>query len=204
MNKIDGSFVWTYVRRMYRDWGSLKTVLKAFALTIAICFLFVAGIVGCESRKVGEDLLVQCKIWGLILLGFESLALVSYFMWAWANGGVDEWEYRMNDSGIRGKKVVRKAWRMKLLRGFAWILMLFPAKPSQKMAMRRLLYEDADKTVEISFAGVKEVSGDEASGKIAFQTSGGTQELLVPPEDYAEIFARIGERIHSPRKRFKI
>ena len=113
---------------------------------------------------------------------------------------MDEWKYEMDDCGIHGAKVVRNPGRMKFLRSFAWILMLAPGRPSQRMAMRGLLNDDTDKTVDLPFAGVKEVSGDETKGKVVFKTSGDPVEIGVPSERYAEIFAYVGERINGKRK----
>ena len=196
-----GEVAWTHVRRLYRDWGSLKTVLKAFALAIAICFALVVGLVACAGGMTLKDFGMWCKIWGVILLGFEAMALVCYFIWAWANGGVDEWEYEMDDFGIHGAKVVHNPGRMKFLRSFAWILMLAPGRPSQKMAMRGLLYDNTQKTIDVPFSGVREVSGDEAKGKVVFQTSGDPVEIGVPSEDYAEIFAYVSERVQAPKQK---
>ena len=176
-----GEVAWTHVRRLYRDWGSLKTVLKAFALAIAICFMLVVGLVACAGGMTLKDFGMWCKIWGVILLGFE--------------------EYEMDDFGIHGAKVVHNPGRMKFLRSFAWILMLAPGRPSQKMAMRGLLYDNTQKTVDVPFSGAREVSGDEAKGKVVFQTSGDPVEIGVPREDYAEIFAYVSERVQAPKQK---
>ena len=91
----ESSYTWTYTRWLYCEWGNLKACLKAFAIAIAICFVLIT--IGCafiDSDFLGT-LKTQSKIWGIILLGFELLAILSYYVWAWAQGGLDEWEYSM-------------------------------------------------------------------------------------------------------------
>ena len=171
----NGVLKWTHAKNLYRDWGSIKACLKAFSLTIAICFALVLSLIGCAGGMKSDDFLFQCKIWGCILLGFWLMTFICWSIWAWANGGVDEWEYEMDDDGIRGMKIVRKAWRMKMLRGLAWIAMLLPSRPNQKLALRPLL--------------------------IALETTGDSKEIHVPREDYAEVLAYIEERI--PKKKPK-
>ena len=197
----NGVLKWTHAKNLYRDWGSIKACLKAFSLTIAICFALVLSLIGCAGGMKSDDFLFQCKIWGCILLGFWLMTFICWSIWAWANGGVDEWEYEMDDDGVRGMKIVRKAWRMKLLRGLAWIAMLLPSRPNQKMALRPLLFDNLNKKTDVSFASVKGVSFDEKKCQIALETTGDSKEIHVPREDYAEVLAYIEERI--PKKKPK-
>ena len=89
----NGVLKWTHAKNLYRDWGSIKACLKAFSLTIAICFALVLSLIGCADGMKSDDFLFQCKIWGCILLGFWLMTFVCWSIWAWANGGVDEWAY---------------------------------------------------------------------------------------------------------------
>ena len=199
----NGVLKWVHTKHLYRDWGSIKACLKAFSLTIAICFALVLSLIGCAGGMKSADFLFQCKIWGCILLGFWLMTFVCWSIWAWANGGVDEWEYEMDDDGIRGRKIVRKAWRMKLLRGLAWILMLFPSRPNQKMAMRPLLYDNRKKTTDVPFASVKGVSCDEKKCRIVLETKGDAKDIHVPREDYAKVWAFIEKRVTKKKPRRK-
>ena len=195
----NGVLKWTHAKNLYRDWGSIKACLKAFSLTIAICFALVLSLIGCAGGMKSDDFLFQCKIWGCILLGFWLMTFICWSIWAWANGGVDEWEYEMDDDGIRGRKIIRKAWRMKMLRGLAWIAMLLPARPNQKLALRPLLYDNLNKETDVSFASVKGVSFDEKKCQIALETTGDSKEIHVPREDYAEVLAYIEERLQKKK-----
>ena len=121
------------------------------------------------------------------------------FVWAWANGGVDEWVYEMDKSGIRGRKIVHKPERMKVLRALAWIAMFFPAKPGQKMALRNLLYDKSEKEKHVDLVMLKGVSGDEKKGKISIDTFNGATEISVPHDDYAEVLEFIVSRL--PKKK---
>ena len=121
------------------------------------------------------------------------------FIWAWANGGVDEWAYEMNKSGIRGRKIVHKPKRMKVLRALAWIAMFMPAKPGQKMALRRLLYDNSEKEKHVDLVMLRGVSGDEKKGKISIDTFNGATDIFVPLDDYAEVLEYIEGRL--PKKK---
>ena len=197
----NSAFKWTHVRRLYRDWGTLKTCLRAFTLIVVIAFVFMTVLCGFSDGFSLDSLAFQVKMFGVILLVVWTITMPSYYIWAWANGGVDEWEYEMDDYGIEGRKVVRKAWRMKLLRGFAWILMLLPTRANQKMAMRSLLYDNWKKKVDVSFSSVKGVSCDEKKERISLETKCDVKEIHVPRDGYAEVRAFIEERI--PKKKPK-
>ena len=116
---------------------------------------------------------------------------------------MDEWEYEMDDDGIRGRKIIRKAWRMKMLRGLAWIAMLLPSRPNQKMALRPLLFDNLNKKTDVSFASVKGVSCDEKKCRIALETKGDAKEIHVPREDYAEVLAFIEEILQKKKTKRK-
>ena len=196
-----GKCTWTHTRCLYRSWGNLTACLKAFAIAIVICFVLITTICAFSDSDFVGTLVTQGKIWGVVLLGFELLAILGYYIWAWAQGGVDEWEYEMDEYGVKGRKVVHNVGRMKFLRGFACILLLAPGKPGQKMALRGLLYDNSKQTLKVSFADVKGFSGDETKGEIVFQTRTGQMDLAVPPDDYADILSYISERISKPKKR---
>ena len=198
-----GTFKWTHAKNLYRDWDSIKACLKAFSLTIAGCFLLITVVCGFADGFSLSLLAAQGEIWGIIGLGSLLMALLGWYIWAWANGGVDEWEYEMDGDGIRGGKIVRKAGRMKLMRGLAWIAQLLPTKPSQKMALRPLLYDNWKKKTDVSFASVKGVSHDEKKCRIALETKGDSKEIHVPREDYAEVLAHIEERIPTKKPKRK-
>ena len=197
----DDSITWTHTRRLYCEWGNLKACLKAFAIAIAICFVLTVVIGICADGMSAKGILLWCKVWGLIFLGFELTAILAYYLWAWAQGGVDEWEYTMVKWRVTGRKIVHKAWRMKVLRAFAWVLMLAPSRPGQKMALRQLLYDNTQKEVDIWFCSVKGVSGNEKRGVVVLDTKNGKKEIGVPREDYAEILAHVTENIQPPKPR---
>ena len=196
---MEKTYSWTHTVRLYRETGRLFAVLKALAVAIAITFALVQLL--CIRAMSAAFFLSQCKTWGFIFSGMLILALTGYYLWAWAHGGVEEWEYEMDEAGISGRRVVHKAWRMKLFRGLGWVLMLAPGKPGQKMALRKMLYDNSRQTVEISFASVKEVTSDEAKGEIVFRTKGGAKEISVPREDFAAVLAYTSEHISKPRKK---
>ena len=197
----DGKICWTHTKRLYREWSYIKACLVAFTITIAIAFVLITVGCGFADGFSLKMLSVQCKIWGWVLLGVWVMTFIAYYLWAWAQGGVDEWEYEMDDYGIKGRKVVRNAGRLKFLRGIAWILMVLPAKPSQKLVMRNLLYDNGKKEVKMSFAGVKSISGNETKGEIVLQTKGSSKTIVVPRDDFAQICACIEERIPKRKKK---
>ena len=196
-----GEYRWVHTKHLYRDWGSMKACLKAFALTIAICFVLVTTIcVFADSDFVGA-LVVQGKIWGVVLLGFELMAILCYYIWAWANGGVDEWAYEMDARGIKGRKISHNQGRLKFLRSIAWIMMLFPMKPGQRLALHNFLYDKGKKELHVDLVMLRGVSGDEKKGKISIDTFYGAAEIFVPRESYAEVFAYVASRCRKPKKR---
>ena len=195
-----GEYRWVHARRLYRDWGSMKLCFTVFSLIPVGAFVFFSVVCGFADGFSLEMLAMWGKVWGLVLLIIWALLLPAYYLWAWAQGGLDEWEYEMDRRGIKGRKIVHKAWRMKVLRALAWITMFFPAKPGQRMAMRQLLYDSEKKEKHVDLIMLKDFACDEKRGKIAISTLSGAEEIHVPREDYAEVLAFI-EEILQKRKR---
>ena len=192
---------WVHTTQLYREWyrHSAKACLKAFALAAAMPFVFFTVILGFAEGFSLDSLVLQGKIWGGVFLLLCVLTFPSLLVWAWANGGVDEWAYEMDKSGIRGRKLVRKPGRMKVLRAFAWIAMFMPAKPGQKTALRRLFYDDPEKEKHVDLVMLRGVSGDEKTGRISIDTFNGATEIAVPRDDYAEVLEYIESRL--PKKK---
>ena len=198
-----GTLKWTHVRRLYRDWGAIMTLLKILTLTMVTIFAVMTVLCGFKDGFSLKLLTSMSTLSGIVILIIWVLIVPSYYLWAWANGGVDEWEFEMDDYGIEGRKVVRKAWRMKLLRGIACILMILPSRGNQKMAMRSLFYDSRKQKVDVSFSSVKGVSGNEKKGLISLYTRGDAKEIHVPREDYAEVLAFIEEILQKKKTKRK-
>ena len=196
-----GVLKWVHTKHLYRDWGSIKACLIAFTIAPAIAFVFFTVVCGFADGFSLSLLSTQGKIWGLVFLIFMALLLPSYYLWAWAHGGVDEWEYEMDARGIKGRKIAHNQGRLKFLRSIAWIMMLFPMKPGQRMALHNFLYDKGQKEKYVDLIMLKDFICDERRGSIAIDTLNGAEEIYVPREDYAEVLAYIEERI--PKKKPK-
>ena len=192
---------WVSTRNLYRDWGSFKVCLKVFTLISVGAFVFFTVVAGFIDGFSLKHLVLWGKIWGVALLIFLSLLFPSYYLWAWANGGVDEWECELDRHGIKGRKVAHNQGRLKFLRSIAWIMMLFPMKPGQRIALHNFLYDKGQKEKYVDLIMLKGFTCDEKRGKIAIDTLYGAEEIYVPREDYAEVLAHIEERI--PKKKPK-
>ena len=196
-----GVLKWVHAKHLYRDWSSIKACLIAFTIAPAIAFVFFTVVCGFADGFSLSLMSAQGKIWGLVFLIFMVLLLPSYYLWAWAHGGVDEWEYEMDARGIKGRKIAHNQGRLKFLRSIAWIMMLFPMKPGQRVALNNFLYDKGKKEKNIDLIMLRGVECDEKKGKIAIETFNGSEDIHVPREDYAEVLAYIEERI--PKKKPK-
>lgn len=196
---------WVSARNLYRDdfWYKLKACLKAFGVMALIMFVFLLAVFGFADGFSLKMFVLPSEIAGGVFLLFAVLTMPCLFLLAWANGGVDEWEYEMDRRGIKGRKIVHKPWRMKVLRALAWITVLFPAKPGQRMAMRQLLYDNEKKEKFVDLIMLKGFTCDEKRGKIAIDTLYGAEEIYVPRESYAEVVAFMGERLQKKRPKRK-
>ena len=183
----NGVLKWVHAKHLYLDWSSIKACLIAFTIAPAIAFVFFTVVCGFADGFSLGLMSAQGKIWGLVFLIFMVLLLPSYYFWAWAHGGVDEWEYEMDARGIKGRKIVHKAWRMKVLRALAWFTMFFPAKPGQRIAMRQLLYDNEKKGKYFDLSMLRGAICDENRGKISFDTLNGVEVICMPREVYAEV-----------------
>ena len=198
-----GVLKWVHAKHLYRDWSSIKACLIAFTIAPAIAFVFFTVVCGFADGFSLSLMSAQGKIWGLVFLIFMALLLPSYYLWAWAHGGVDEWEYEMDARGIKGRKIAHNQGRLKFLRSIAWIMMLFPMKPGQRMALHNFLYDKGQKEKYVDLIMLKDFICDERRGSIAIDTLNGAEEIYVPHEVYAEVVAFIGERKTKRRTRSK-
>ena len=196
-----GVLKWVHAKHLYRDWSSIKACLIAFTIAPAIAFVFFTVVCGFADGFSLSLMSAQGKIWGLVFLIFMVLLLPSYYLWAWAHGGVDEWEYEMDARGIKGRKIAHNQGRLKFLRSIAWIMMLFPMKPGQRVALNNFLYDKGKKEKNIDLIMLRGVECDEKKGKIAIETFNGSEDIHVPREDYAEVREFIEQ--HLPKKKPK-
>jgi hypothetical protein len=197
----NGVFKWVHAKHLYRDWSSIKACLIAFTIAPAIAFVFFTVVCGFADGFSLSLMSAQGKIWGLVFLIFMVLLLPSYYLWAWAHGGVDEWEYEMDARGIKGRKISHNQGRLKSLRSIAWIMMFFPMKPGQRVALNNFLYDKGKKEKNIDLIMLRGVECDEKKGKIAIETFNGSEDIHVPREDYAEVREFIEQRL--PKKKPK-
>ncbi len=196
----NGVLKFVHAKNLYRDWGSIKACLKAFSLTIAICFALVLSLIGCAGGMKSDDFLFQCKIWGCIFLGFWLMTFICWFILAWAKGGVDEWEYEVKPWHVKGRKIIRHPGRMKALRFFAGLGLLMSTRPGQTQALRGLLRDSEKKEFDILLFNDAEVTGDEKTGTIELESHGQSEEIHVSPEDYAHVLEYI---TFNPKRRRK-
>ncbi len=197
----NGVFKWVHAKHLYRDLSSIKVCFIVFTLIPVGAFVFFATIDGFMNGFSLKMLAMWGQIWGLALLIFWTLLLPSYYLWAWAQGGVDEWMYEMDARGIKGRKIVHNQGRLKFLRSIAWIMMLFPMKPGQRIALNNFLYDRGKKQLHVDLVMLKGVTCDEKKGKIVTDTFNGAEDIFVPREDYAEVLAFIEQRL--PKKKPK-
>ena len=194
-----GVFKWTHVKSLYRDWGSLNTCLVVFTLIPVGMFVFFTVVLGFSEGFSLNLLSTFGMLCGGLILGFWVLTLPAYYLLAWAQGGVDEWEYEMDSRGIKGRKIVHNQGRLKFLRSIAWIMALFPMKPGQRMALNNFLHGKGKKEKNIDLVMLKGVTCDEKKGKIVIETVYGSEDIHVPREDYAEVRAFIEQRLQKKK-----
>lgn len=194
-----GVLKWVHAKHLYRDWSSIKACLIAFTIAPAIAFVFFTVVCGFADGFSLSLVSAQGKIWGLVFLIFMVLLLPSYYLWAWAHGGVDEWEYEMDARGINGRKISHNQGRLKSLRSIAWIMMFFPMKPGQRVALNNFLYDKGKKEKNIDLIMLRGVECDEKKGKIAIETFNGSEDIHVPREDYAEVREFIEQRLSKKK-----
>lgn len=194
---------WGSTRNLYCDWGSFKVCLKVFTLIPVGAFVFFTVVAGFIDGFSLKHLVLWGKIWGVALLIVLSLLFPSYYLWAWANGGVDEWECELDRHGIKGRKIAHNQGRLKFLRSIAWIMMLFPMKPGQRMALHNFLYDKGQKEKYFDLSMLRDSICDERRGKVAIDTVNGVESIYMPREVYAEVVEFIEELRQKKRAKRK-
>ena len=101
----NGVLKWVHAKHLYRDWSSIKVCLIAFTIAPAIAFVFFTVVCGFADGFSLSLMAAQGKIWGLVFLIFMVLLLPSYYLWAWAHGGVDEWSTRWTAAASRAERL---------------------------------------------------------------------------------------------------
>ncbi len=183
----NGEFKWTHVRRLYRDWGAVMTFLKMLTLSMVMIFAFMTVLGGFKNGFSLKLLTSVGAVLGIVILGIWMVIVPSYYIWAWANGGVDEWECELDRHGINGRKIAHNQGRLKFLRSIAWIMMLFPMKLGQRMALHNFLYDKGQKEKYFDLSMLRGATCDEKRGKIAIDTLNGIESIYMPREVYAEV-----------------
>lgn len=199
----NGVLKWVHTKHLYRDFSTVLLMFKVWGLVALICFLLFGGIGACAFRwkTYWQDLWSIMFPGCCVIAGLAVATVPIYYFFAWAQGGVDEWEYEMDSCGINGRKIAHNLGRLKFLRAIAWILALFPMKPGQRMALNNFLYDRGKKKLHVDLVMLRSVTCDEKKNKIAIETVYGSEDIYVPREDYAEVRAFIEERL--PKKKPK-
>ena len=109
----------------------------------------------------------------------------------------------MDARGIKGRKIAHNQGRLKFLRSIAWIMMLFPMKPGQRMALHNFLYDKGQKEKYFDLSMLKGATCDEKRSKIAINTVNGVEAIYMPREVYAEVVAFIEELRQTKRPKRK-
>ena len=198
-----GVIKWVSTQNLYRDdfWYKLKACLKAWGVTALVMFffLFILFLIAEKFRFSLKLFTLPSIVGGGSFVFLTAFTLPSLFLFAWANGGVDEWECELDRHGINGRKISHNQGRLKFLRSIAWIMMLFPMKPGQRMALHNFLYDKGQKEKYFDLSMLMGATCDEKRSKIAIDTWNGAEEIDVPHEVYAEVVAFIGERLQKKR-----
>ena len=199
----NGEYVWRYPRSLYRDFGTVLLMFKVWGIVFMVCFLLFGGIGACAFRwkTYWQELWTLMFPFGCTVAGLAVATVPIYYFYAWAQGGVDDWEYTMDSRGIEGRKIAHNLGRIKFLRAIAWITVLFPMKPGQRMAMQNFLYDRGKKTFHANLVILDKAVCDEKKNKIAVETRYGAEDIYVPREHYAEVREFIEQRL--PKKKPK-
>ncbi len=186
-----GVIKWISARNLYRDdfWYKLKACLKAWGVTALVMFffLFILFLIAEKFRFSLKLFTVPSIVGGGAFVFLTAFTLPSLFLFAWANGGVDEWECELDRHGINGRKIAHNQGRLKFLRSIAWIMMLFPMKLGQRMALHNFLYDKGQKEKYFDLSMLRGATCDEKRGKIAIDTLNGIESIYMPREVYAEV-----------------
>ena len=186
-----GVIKWVSTQNLYRDdlWYKLKACLKAWGVMALVMFLFLSILIlAAEKFRFSLKLfIVPSIVGGGSFVFLTAFTLPSLFLFAWANGGVDEWECELDRHGINGRKISHNQGRLKFLRSIAWIMMLFPMKPGQRIALHNFLYDKGQKEKYFDLSMLRGATCDEKRGKIAIDTLNGVEAIYMPREVYAEV-----------------
>jgi len=193
-----GVIKWVSTQNLYRYdllWYKLKACLKAWGVTTLVMFVFLSILfLTAEKFRFSLKLFtVPSIVGGGSFVFLTAFTLPCLFLLAWANGGVDEWECELDRHGINGRKISHNQGRLKFLRSIAWIMMLFPMKPGQRMALHNFLYDKGQKEKYFDLSMLRGATCDEKRGKIAIDTLNGVESIYMPREAYAEVVEFIEE-----------
>lgn len=188
-----GVVKWVNRRNLYSDdlFCKFKACIKAWAATGILLFLLIFTILLMEEKfRFSLKLFaLPGALGGGAFVALTLFTLPGLYFLAWANGGVEEWEYEAELFHVKGRKIVHHPGRMKLLRFFVGLAMIMATKPGQTAAMRSLLRDTEKTEFDIWFFDASKVKGIEETHTIEIESKGETTEVRVSPEDYAEMLA---------------
>ena len=201
----NGVAKWVDRRNLYRDdlLYKLKACVKAWAILGIVLFLFLLVIFLIDEKFSFSLKLftVPSIVGGGGFVAFTLLTLPCLLFLAWANGGVEEWEYEAKKWHVKGRKIVHHPGRMKVLRFFVGLAMIMSTKPNQTMAMRRLLSDCEKKEFDIWLFNDLKITGNEETHTIKLKSKGNKAEIHVSREDYAQMLTFFAPETKSKPKR---
>lgn len=169
---------WRYTLNLYRNLGALKKHIKVFNW-IALCFMLIVLIVD-DFRFTVSD--VKCFFGAYVF--YVVFLFLSYYIYAFLQGGRTSWEYVVDSKGVTSSLVESNLMRTKFVEGMLQFMAAFGHILSlgRRLSQRKSIYSE--------FGSVTKIKADRDNNVIKiyfgriFSKSGRICNKILVPEEY--------------------
>ena len=111
----DGKYRWTYPMNMYKNPTIFLTVLKIFAIIGAIMFLLLN--ITAAFNGEWDAIIGNLKYWGIAIVVFVVIALISYLIVAGMYGGKYIVKFTMDEKGLLHDQIPAQKKKARVIGG---------------------------------------------------------------------------------------
>ena len=199
---MEERITWLYEKSLYREYGALATVLGVLAGVFAAIWIVVSAAGLCGGNGAGFFMDITLCFAALIAL-FMVIGTLAFYIWAWAHGGKETWEYEMDADGVRAHRLPVKPGRLKALRALTLFAMMFSKRPGQTMVMSQTLRDTTLTRFDLPFAKATGIDPQRGEGRIIVKTGRGEESVAVPEAVFDAALAFMQRHIPAKRTRGK-
>ena len=198
LKQANGVYRWTYELNMYRNPTVLITVLKVLGLSMGLVWLFVVLVSMGDRGFWWDGFLSVTKAFALVMLGLVVLGAISYYLYAFIQGGRYCVLFEMDEQGVKHTQLARQFKRAQVVAALTALVGAAAGKPG---VMGAGILAGSRASLYSTFASVKKVAAVKARHVIYLDARLNHNQIYVDDEDFDEVYDFIAARCVNAKGR---